>query len=443
MDSIDIDNHPSVVDGKSVASSKANSNPLDQAALARLGKRQVLIRNFGLTSVTAFSCTVLVTWEGILDGGPAGLVYGYIIAWIGALATFTTIAELVSVAPIAGGQYHWVFMLAPSESKSQFSYVVAITSSGFLAGTAIQGVLVLNYPSHDFKLYQGILIGYACIGAALFVNTVLSTRLPSIESGILIVHIFKFGSFYQGMWPTQGLSVMVGLIGNVAAFTGKVLFLKVEEAYNLSTSNESGADAAVHIAEEVHDAAVTVPRAIIGSLILNGAIGFAMMLVMLFGISDIDMVLNTPTGYPYMEIFAQATNSVAGSTVLASIIIALHFAALLSFIATASRVFWSFARDRGLPFSSFLSRVNPRSSIPMNAVFVTTTIGSLLLLIAFGSALALNIILSIVLFCFYSTYFTSCAVLLWRQCQKGAIAPYVPVERSMDANTLSQVPTLT
>ncbi|KAL9000336.1 MAG: hypothetical protein Q9169_001053 [Polycauliona sp. 2 TL-2023] len=38
----------------------------DRDELARLGKRQVLKRNFGFMSMLGFSCTIMVTWEGML-----------------------------------------------------------------------------------------------------------------------------------------------------------------------------------------------------------------------------------------------------------------------------------------------------------------------------------------------------------------------------------------
>lgn len=38
----------------------------DDAALARLGKKPVLKRNFGFMTILGFSCTVLITWEGSL-----------------------------------------------------------------------------------------------------------------------------------------------------------------------------------------------------------------------------------------------------------------------------------------------------------------------------------------------------------------------------------------
>jgi choline transport protein len=38
----------------------------DERDLIRLGKKPQLKRNFGFMQILGFSCTVLVTWEGIL-----------------------------------------------------------------------------------------------------------------------------------------------------------------------------------------------------------------------------------------------------------------------------------------------------------------------------------------------------------------------------------------
>lgn len=85
----------------------------------------------------------------------------------------------------------------------------------------------------------------------------------------------------------------------------------------------------------------------------------------------------------------------------------------------------------------FIHQVDSRTSVPINAVLVTTMIGSLLFLIGFGSALALNIILSLAIFCWYSTYFTVCALLLWRRCQPGMIGPHIPLENVSDQGDIA------
>ncbi len=88
----------------------------DEGALALLGKKQVLKRRFNFLSMFAFAVCELITWETVLaifnqpfnNGGPAGAVFGFIIAWSSTLSVYTVISELASLAPIAGGQYYWV-----------------------------------------------------------------------------------------------------------------------------------------------------------------------------------------------------------------------------------------------------------------------------------------------------------------------------------------------
>ena len=118
------------------------------------------------------------------------------------------------------------------------------------------------------------------------------------------------------------------------------------------------------MSEEIENAAVSVPRSIVTSIFINGCLGFGILLATLFGLGDIDTVLNSPTGFPFMGIFLQATGSIKGTTAMTSIIIALGFSGTIGFVATSSRMIWSFARDRGLPFSSFLSKVKKNETPP-------------------------------------------------------------------------------
>lgn len=101
----------------------------------------------------------------------------------------------------------------------------------------------------------------------------------------------------------------------------------------------------------------------VATTILNGVLGFAALMAILFCAGNIKDALETPTGYPFMEIFFQATNSAAGATAMACVILALVFFATLGLIATASRMTWAFARDNGLPGSRWLAKV--RRSFPL------------------------------------------------------------------------------
>ncbi|KAL8635957.1 MAG: hypothetical protein Q9228_006601, partial [Teloschistes exilis] len=385
----------------------------DREDLARLGKKQVLKRNFGFLSMLGFSCTMLITWEGLLilfvqgltNGGPAGLIYGFIFAWIGTLAVFLTLAEMASMAPTSSGQYHWAAMLAPPSCRKILSYLTGwlavtgwqalVASACYLSGTLIQGLIVLENPDYEPKLWHGTFLFWATVACAVFVNTVFSRALPALERFILVFHVLGFfaiiiplvylsphtsshdvfGRFLNaGGWSSQGLSFFVGLIGNIFAFLG-----------------------------------------------------------------NLDDALDTSTGYPFMEIFLQGTGSRKGSAAMISIIILLGVCATIALLASSSRLTWSFARDRGLPGWQYLSRphggstpqasvdcppkqVEPRTFLPLVSIATTTTIAILLSLISIGSTVALNDVLSLTIAGLFLSYLVCCSLLLYRRLTGGIIA---------------------
>ncbi|KAF7592300.1 hypothetical protein BBP40_000431 [Aspergillus hancockii] len=50
---------------------------------------------------------------GLFNGGPAAIIYGMILSTTGNLAIASSLAELATVHPTAGAQYHWTYILAP------------------------------------------------------------------------------------------------------------------------------------------------------------------------------------------------------------------------------------------------------------------------------------------------------------------------------------------
>lgn len=87
-----------------------------------------------------------------------------------------------------------------------------------------------------------------------------------------------------------------------------------------------------------------------------------MLLAMLFCLGDIEAALGSPTGYPFMAIFLQATGSVPGTAVMSSIVTTMGITTSVGMLASASRQFWSFARDRGIPGWRIWSQVCAHSS---------------------------------------------------------------------------------
>ncbi|KAE8168394.1 amino acid/polyamine transporter I [Aspergillus tamarii] len=408
----------------------------DDTHLTRLGKRPVLKRNFGLMSMLGFSCTILITWESITtlflqnfqNGGPAGSVYGYIFVWFGIAATFVVISELVSMAPTSGGQYHWCSMLAPQSAMKIFSYITGwLTVIGwqatyatvcYLGGNYIETLVTLTNPSYQPKIWRQVLIGYAIALFGFIINIAGGKVLPRFEGAILILHILGFFAILipmvymanhntaeqvftqflnEGQWPSQGLSFFVGLIGPVFAF--------------------AGGDAAVHLSEEITNATIAVPLSLMLTVLINGTLGFSMLIALLFCVEDIKGALEARV--PFLTIFHQATGSVAGTAAAGSIIVAMGSCSSAGMLASTSRQFWSFARDRGIPGWRIWTKVTPRTAIPAYAVTITTIITCLLSLIGIGSDLAFNDLMSLSTSGLFSSYLVAAGLLLWRRCTGG------------------------
>ncbi len=93
------------------------------------------------------------------------------------------------------------------------------------------------------------------------------------------------------------------------------------------------------------------------TLMINGSLGFAMMIAVLFCMGDPEAAINSRFGFPFMEIFYNATNSASGAIGMSMIIYIMGQTCTVGIFASTSRVFWSVARDRGLPGWKTLSKV--------------------------------------------------------------------------------------
>lgn len=118
----------------------------------------------------------------------------------------------------------------------------------------------------------------------------------------------------------------------------------------------SSADSGV--AEEVKNASETLPKAILWGASLNAILGYLTVFTLCFTMTDIPALLDTKTGFPFLQLFSNITHSFAGTAVMAAIVIVTLVFAVVSEVATASRQIWAFSRDDGLPFSKFLRRVS-------------------------------------------------------------------------------------
>lgn len=185
-------------------------------------------------------------------------------------------------------------------------------------------------------------------------------------------------------WNNPGIAV---LIGQVTAFFTLV-----------------GSDAAAHMAEEIREAGVVVPRSMWWSFIANVPPTLIVLVTYCFCIGDIAATLSGPTTLPIVNLFSMITPSPAGATGLTFVLFILIVFVTISCQASTSRQTFAFARDNGLPLKRYLGAVHPRHQAPVNAIVLSIFYTLILSLINIGSTTAFNAFLSVGTVALMATY---------------------------------------
>ena len=149
-----------------------------------------------------------------------------------------------------------------------------------------------------------------------------------------------FTEFETNGWSTVGLACLVGL-------NGPVPYL-------------SGADSSVHLSEELKNAAWALPRSMVATAVSNYITAFLIvgtfvqppllihrhlpiivsLVTLMFCIGNVESVLESPTGQPYIAVVLNATESVAAAKVLTVVILILVVTCSINGVTTTSRQLW-------------------------------------------------------------------------------------------------------
>ncbi|GAA6040306.1 hypothetical protein JCM8097_009411 [Rhodosporidiobolus ruineniae] len=374
------------------------------------------LRNFSLISMVGLAYAILNSWTAMAaslsvvlpSGGPVAVLWGLVTSTIGVLSLAASLAEICHVFPTSGGPYHWSAILSPPGWSNIISWytgwlacagwITLTATTGSLAGSLLLGAYALNHPGFEEQPYQTFIIFTGFILLAVAINCLVPRALPHINTAaltwslagaftIIIVCLscsgarnndfqpasFVFGEFLNSSgWP-NGVAWILGLL---------------QSAFGLV-----GVDALSHMVEEIPEPHINVPRAMILAVLVGAGSSFIFLMVLLFVMTDVDAVISSSAG-ALLETMYQSTGSVAGAICLQVFpIVSMEFAAQ-GIMCAASRMVHAFARDRGLPFSTFFSKLNSRTGVPDRAVFFTAAWTIIFALIYFGSSATFNAILS-------------------------------------------------
>ena len=249
-----------------------------------------------------------------------------------------------SILPIAGAQYHWTHALAPTRHRrfitwmqgwvTWFGWVSVLAGISSVSAALIQGLAVANNPNYVPQRWHITLIIWAICVVEALMNIYTFWLIPWIELLAGVLHVVLFIIF------------VVVLVTMAPRHTAEFVFLDRATAsgwnndfisWNLGLLTPVwgfiGFDGVVHMGEETRKARQIVPRTMFWTNVVNGALAYAIIIVILYTMGSLDEALNSSS--PIIEVCRQATGSLKAATAL---VVGLLLNALFCNLATAASV---------------------------------------------------------------------------------------------------------
>ncbi|KAL8949761.1 MAG: hypothetical protein Q9222_004160 [Ikaeria aurantiellina] len=196
---------------------------------------------------------------------------------------------------------------------------------------------------------------------------------------------FLFRTFYNETgWSQNGIAFIVGLINTNWAF--------------------ACLDCATHLSEEIQRPEKMVPVAIFGTIGIGFVTSWTYSIAIFFSMNNVDGLVGSSTGVPLLALFYQALQSKAGAIVLEILVMVTGIGCLTACHTWQSRLCWSFARDNGIPVSSYFAKVNPRLKVPIRAHFLSCVIVAIIGCLYLGSYTAFNSMVTASIVLLYVSY---------------------------------------
>jgi amino acid transporter len=384
----------------------------DEQQLAELGYRQELSRAWSGFTNFAISFTIISVLAGTFtafafawqNGGPIAVSIGWPVLCAFVLMVAFSMAELTSRYPTAGGPYWWANELGGKGWSWMTGWFNIAGLIGIVASVAYGAAFFLNAV---LSLYSVDVFG---INFADDLHILSETFLLFMIILALVTALNIFGDRALALlnnisvgWHLLGVAVIIGLLVFVpddhqsASFvfgerinnsglhegsTGGLAFwfLVLPVGFLLTMYTQTGYDASAHTAEETKDAAISAAQGVWRSVFFSALIGWILLLAFLFAATEVDAI-NDAAGFSG-EIFTSAMDSWAAKMVLIIATIG-QFFCVAAGLTSASRTWYAFSRDRGMPGWALFRRVN-RERVPLYAVLAVSFFSLLVTLPALG-----------------------------------------------------------
>ncbi len=305
---------------------------------------------------------------GVFQGSGGMIALAYAIGMVGMMITASSYAQMSKAFPMAGSVYTyagrgihpnvgflagWVILLDYVLVPTLLYIVAAIAMNSFVAAIPVWEWLLFFIVANTFINYSGIELT-AKVNKVVLVAELIVLAI-FIVIGVIAVasgkgNGFSFDAFYNS--DTFSIGLVLG-------------------AVSIAVLSFLGFDGISMLAEENKEKATEIGRAMVGALLLAGALFIVQTWIgaMLVPSPDKLIAEGDPAGTAFYAAAEVAGGVWLGKLTALATAIAWGFANALVAQAATSRLLYAMARDKQLP--KFLAVVNKKSGSPVNATFVT------------------------------------------------------------------------
>jgi amino acid transporter len=400
----------------------------DMNVLHGMGYAQELSRSMSKFSNFAISFSIICILSGGINSfaqaissvGGAGAGIGWIVGCVLSGMFALAMAQIASAFPTAGGLYHWASILGNrfwGWLTAWLNLLGLITVLGainigtayFFAGT-FGGMF--GFTGTDMQVVTFVAVitvlqaifNHMGIKATTFL-TDISGYIIFATTAVLVVACLYYAPAIDisRLWTFTNYSGPAG--GDVFPQSDNVAYLFLL-CLLLPVYTITGYDASAHTSEETKNAAMSVPKGIINAVFWSSIIGWVMICAITLAIPDMAVAASQGWGMFFATINAIMPAGLA-QVIFLGILIA-QFLCGLATVTSASRMLFAFSRDDGMPVGSkALATVSPKYRTPVNAIWTSTVLAILYVVLAMsikvaGTSIYVIVVNSTLVFLFLS-----------------------------------------
>ena len=326
-------------------------------------------------------------------GGPP-MFWNYLLVGVGQFLVCLVFGEVVSQYPISGGLYPWTLRLVGPRWAWMAAWIYGWALFTTVAAVAVGGAPFLGQLlGLALGPHASIWIAVAMIAVTTALNvsgTKLLGRVAMFGFVCELVGAIAVGGWLLAFARNQPLSILVDTtgFGSGAGYLPALLASSVAAMFCYY-----GFEACGDVAEETPNAGEAIPKSMRMTIYVGGGAATFVCLALLLALPDLGAAISGADKDPVATTLTAALGP-AGFRAVIAVVMVSFFSCLLSLQAAASRLLHSFARDGMIFGSKTLSRLSPRTKVPVAALLATGIVPALIASLGHWLQDAVNTIIS-------------------------------------------------